>query len=1007
MATRALASAALLVAASPWLAAQQPPPEQPPTYRTGTELVTVDVNVLDRQGQPIRGLATPDFTVTVAGQPRRVVSAEYVDATAPLPVYSPETGISPISTNEGGGTGRLFVFVVDQGSLETGVARNAAQAAARFVDRLTFADRSALVMLPVGSNIDLTWNHQRVRDGLQRVVGLAHVNSEWQYGSLSEARDIANRNTMALRTLQERECRTSSLASAGVGGGGFGAGSASSGGSPAGGGGGSGGGTEGATGGGGSGGGGGESGGSEGGSGSGSGGSGGTNRGSTSRSSSLGGFGMDGCARDLQMQADMTWREAQMTSFASLTALRQALATLAHVRGDKVLVLLSGGMPLDEREQNAMLTSVADEAATARATIYSVFSPGLANSATRRTISTTPTTDRFMYSWSLDTLAGMTGGSSYFADVGSAGVFDRLSRELGGYYRLGVEKILTDADGKARRMKVQVTRGGTTVRSRSLFDIRTYEDRDWTARLSDALVGAVPATGLGIRVTSYVAPSSEDANRLKLVLTGEATRLRPGKATFQVLARSLDGKHEIASTEEPLGETTGDELPFSTNLTVPQGDYIVRVAVMDSSGRAGSVDHRVGVRRTQLGGLDASGPLLVRVPNRREMQPRLALDGVRQDERLALQLDLEGEPDRLAAASVVFEIAATPDGPALVTAAAAPPPARSSTDRYLAAQAVADVRVLPAGTYVARARIRAGDASIGELRRAFTVSEAPRLLTETDTAFSTRGVRPASAMLTTRAANSIPKFAVAQVMAPTVVGGFLDRMATRPDATSPGVRDALERARRTSVSDLDVSEGLLAEAPVIASFLQGLSLLARGKVEPAASAFRTAMRASSDFYPAMIYLGACYAARGQDKEAAGAWRTALIKEGDTAEVYMLLTDALLRTGRGDLAFETVERGRQRWPNDESLRRRYALAAVVAGRYSDGLNVVDDLVAQQADDEPVLALALLVLYEASRSGKPIEDGERDRARMLRLAEAYRTRGGPALALVEKWVASAQR
>ena len=68
------------------------------------------------------------------------------------------------------------------------------------------------------------------------------------------------------------------------------------------------------------------------------------------------------------------------------------------------------------------------------------------------------------------------------------------------------------------------------------------------------------------------------------------------------------------------------------------------------------------------------------------------------------------------------------------------------------------------------------------------------------------------------------------------------------------------------------------------------------------------MRASADFYPAMIYLGACYAAGGNDKEATGAWRTALIKEGDALPLHTLLADALLRQDNGELALEDPRQG---------------------------------------------------------------------------------------------------
>jgi tetratricopeptide (TPR) repeat protein len=221
------------------------------------------------------------------------------------------------------------------------------------------------------------------------------------------------------------------------------------------------------------------------------------------------------------------------------------------------------------------------------------------------------------------------------------------------------------------------------------------------------------------------------------------------------------------------------------------------------------------------------------------------------------------------------------------------------------------------------------------------------------------------------------------------------------------LRELVEKAKTDSIRNLVVSDALTAEAPVLGPFLKGLSLLAQGKVDPAAAAFRSAMRANTDFYPAMVYLGACYAAKGQDKEAAGAWNTALIRERDALPVHTLLADALMRSGRGDLALQAIDRARTRWPEDTGLKRRFFVASVADGRYADSLTAIDDLVERKADDEPTLALALLVLYEAFRNEKPIESVELDRARMSRLADAYRTRGGPSLALVETWVAASNR
>jgi VWFA-related protein len=971
-------------------AQQQPGPDQPPAFRSGVELVTIDVGVVDKRGQPLSDLGPADFIVTVGGQPRRVVSAEFVDRSAAQRdgVFSPD--VVPISTNEGGGVGRLFAFVVDQNTLEPGNARMVAAAASRFLDRLTFADRSALIRLPLGPNVEFTWAHDRVRDALRRVNGMGAPSLGWESGSLTEARDIANHNLMALRMVGERECRGSifgSSASQGSAGGGAGPISPapapappSGGASP---------------------------GGESGGSGTTPTGGGATGTGSRPTGGGaagvLGGFGRDACMRDVQMQAEFAWRGVQMTSFASLTSLRDLLASLARVRGDKTVILISGGWPLDEREETTILAPIAAEAAAARVTFFTLFTPASLFTADRRVMTSTPSRDQFLHSSPLDTLASMTGGGSFRVDVDAQNAFDRLARELAGYYKIGVEKDPSDQSAKGRRMKVQVTRSAVTVRARDIFDVRTYEDRDWAARMSSALEAPVPATSVGLRVTSYITADTDDPSQLKLVLTGEATRLQRGEATFQVLVRDLQGKRILAG-EQSLGDVTGDSLPFSTNIPVSPGSYIVRIAVMDSAGRVGSVDHRTDARRVPLGSLSAAGPLLVRVPIGGDGEPRFALDGVRQDERLALEVGLEGESGPVAGANVAFEIAATAEGPALVHRAGVL--SRGPRDGSVVAQAVADMRVLPPGQYVARAKVTSAGQAMGEVRRTFEVMGAPRVLTEVTSGSSAIVSRAKPAPLAARALGAVRPFSIDQVLAPAVLGAFLDRVAARPDASAPAMRELLENARSAPLGELAVSDGLAAEAPV-AAFLKGLSLLAQRKLDPAADAFRSAMRASSDFYPAMVYLAACYAAGGNDKEAAAAWRTSLIKEGDALAPHLLLADALLRQGRGDLALQDLESARRRWPHDDALQRRFVVAALLAGKYKDGLQAVDDLIQQDKEDEPSLALALLVLYESFVNGRPVESAEQDRARMTRFADAYRAAGGPSLALVDVWLAAARK
>jgi tetratricopeptide (TPR) repeat protein len=600
----------------------------------------------------------------------------------------------------------------------------------------------------------------------------------------------------------------------------------------------------------------------------------------------------------------------------------------------------------------------------------------------------------------------MTGGGSYRAEVGAEAAFERIARELAAYYRLGVERDPADRDDKSQRLKVQVLRSGALVRAREMFDARTYADRDWTARLASAIDGPTAATDLGLRVTSFLAIDPDDRARLRLLVSGEVSRAQAGGATLKLLVSDLEGK-KIAAGDAAVTLAGGDTSSFSANVAVPRGQYIVRVGLMDSAGRVGSADHRVEVRGVPLGTLSATGPVLVRVPNEGAGEPRFAVDRVGRDERLAFEVGLEGEPGRLETTDVEFEIAAAGDGdaPALLRVPAAL--SKGSREGSAFAQAVASMRVLPPGSYTVRASVRSGSAPIGELRRRFEVLGGDR-------AAGDGGSRPpavnrsgaagrAAARLPLAAA---PPFALDQVLSPPVLGVFLDRVAARPDAASDTVRELVERVRVSGPRGLVVSESLVAETPV-AAFLKGLTLLSQDGLEPAAAAFREAMRASADFYPAMVYLGACYAAGGRDKEAAAVWRTALIREGDAVALHGLLADALLRQGRADLALDDLEAARARWPEDQGLQRRFVTAALLAGRQIEGLKALDEAVAQRADDEPSLALALFVLYLAFDTGEPIESASQDRERMRRLADRYHEIGGPSLALVDTWIAAVAR
>jgi len=56
-------------------------PQRPPTFRTGAELVRVDVTVIDHKGQPIANLTADDFTVEEDGVPQKIQSFKFIEHT--------------------------------------------------------------------------------------------------------------------------------------------------------------------------------------------------------------------------------------------------------------------------------------------------------------------------------------------------------------------------------------------------------------------------------------------------------------------------------------------------------------------------------------------------------------------------------------------------------------------------------------------------------------------------------------------------------------------------------------------------------------------------------------------------------------------------------------------------------------------------------------------------------------------------------------------------------------
>ena len=126
---------------------------QTPQFRSAVDLVHLDVSVLDRNRDPVRGLTRADFTILEDGQPRNVDNFVSVDVPPPPPVLPVNSWMrtvpSDLQTNDIARTpqARLVVLLLDDVMIPSDPAMIAAtkRIGQLAMDRMSRGDRMAVV----------------------------------------------------------------------------------------------------------------------------------------------------------------------------------------------------------------------------------------------------------------------------------------------------------------------------------------------------------------------------------------------------------------------------------------------------------------------------------------------------------------------------------------------------------------------------------------------------------------------------------------------------------------------------------------------------------------------------------------------------------------------------------------------------------------------------------------------------------------------------------------------
>jgi VWFA-related protein len=651
---------------------------QQPVFRSGVDLVTVDVLVVDKDGRPIPELKAEDFTITVDGKARRIASVEYMShfdrfATAPdrtqVPNLRQEDRVmmrSEYSSNTKSPPGRLFVLVVDSGNMTRGGGRGAMEAAGLFVQKLAPNDLVALVSLPAGVTVDFTADRLAIKNALIKVVGgganqyLSNVNI-----SLGEAFSYITGSQKRLWDEAVRmECNWT-------------------------------------------------------------------------RSESE----YQNCLATLQADARSKFYTARVAAESSERSLEILIRRLAIIEGVKHVIFIGQSLVTGSSygllDGVADLNWLGERVQAARVNMYVLHLDRAfleAFDVRERFPTRTPIEDAHLLNDGLAEIAGQAGGGYFNLSTAIDPAFERIARETSASYVVTFEPIDTDRDGKPHGVGVKVSRPGVTIRARKQFTVdASVRSAPIADRLSRILNSPYLPSSIPMDLTTYVVGGPEGGS-VRVLLAAEVGCGPHAAAEFDVghIVTNAAGEGSGSAVQRPeaiFERADGTRcVYYTTTFGVKAGEYAVRAVAMDPRNRAGGVERHLDARLTPAGPLGLSSLILTDPAVRVDGKMKLVVDGRVGGPSVAAYVEMQRlQPGDAASALrpvVQFEVATTEDGPTLV--GSVPPVADDGPSGAWYAEGTIKLASLPPGSYIVRAIVMWDGAIVGRATRSIVIDAASR-----------------------------------------------------------------------------------------------------------------------------------------------------------------------------------------------------------------------------------------------------------------------------------------
>lgn len=285
----------------------------------------------------------------------------------------------------------------------------------------------------------------------------------------------------------------------------------------------------------------------------------------------------------------------------SLEALDHLLSTLQGGEGPAIVVYLTGGMmgPSDDAAAGRIAPGmcelrvdkfqrVGQMAAAARAHFFVVKIDDLSG----------PTDG-------LEHLEGVTGGTRIaLARAGNTGLVP-VAKSTASYYSAVVDDGGLDVEGGIG-LDVKVSRPSVTVRSRPLIYLRKPKGVSAQPTTPDEMLkSAAMFTDLQLRVTGF--SSSNGDGRIRVIAAAEPVDPAVKLASLSAALYDSQGQMVVRST---ASEQDLVMMPVLSAMAVNPGMFRLRVAAVDTNGRAGAADTDLLAEVVEAGSLKLSSLVL-------------------------------------------------------------------------------------------------------------------------------------------------------------------------------------------------------------------------------------------------------------------------------------------------------------------------------------------------------------------------------------------------------------